>query len=115
MPYAGTSSSRGSSGSASGSGSAGSWSCSCSSSLFTRYFHEVLGGSRTTAYLVTVAIVLSFFVSMILHELGHALVARRNGVPVMGIDLWALGGITRTGPDAARPGRSCGSPPPGRW
>ncbi|HWX45432.1 MAG TPA: site-2 protease family protein [Solirubrobacteraceae bacterium] len=69
----------------------------------TPYFHEVLGGSRTTAYLVTVAIVLSFFVSVILHELGHALVARRNGVPVMGIELWALGGMTRTGP-MPRPG-----------
>ncbi len=64
----------------------------------TPYFHEVLGGSRTTAYLVMVAIVLSFFASVILHELGHALVARRSGVPVMGIELWALGGTTRTGP-----------------
>jgi len=64
----------------------------------TPYFHEVLGGSRTTAYLVMVAIVLSFFASVIMHELGHALVARRNGVPVMGIELWALGGTTRTGP-----------------
>ena len=26
------------------------------------YFHEVLGGSQTTAYLVAVAVVLSFFV-----------------------------------------------------
>jgi Zn-dependent protease len=66
--------------------------------VFTPYFHEVLGGSNTTAYLVTVAIALSFFVSLILHELGHALVARRNDIPVMGIELWALGGITRTGP-----------------
>jgi Zn-dependent protease/CBS domain-containing protein len=65
--------------------------------LFTPYFHEALGGSRTTAYLVTVASVLSLFVTLILHELGHALTARRNGVPVAGIELWALGGITRTG------------------
>ncbi len=64
--------------------------------LFYNYFHEVLGGSRATAYLVTVASVLSFFVSLILHELGHALVARRNGLQVAGIELWALGGITRT-------------------
>ncbi len=62
----------------------------------TPYFHEVLGGSRTTAYLVAVASVMSFFVSLILHELGHALVARRNGLTVAGIDLWAFGGITRT-------------------
>ncbi len=63
--------------------------------VVTPYFHEVLGGSRTTAYLVAVASVMSFFVSIIMHELGHALVARRNGLKVMGIDLWAFGGITR--------------------
>jgi Zn-dependent protease len=62
----------------------------------TPVFHEQLGGSRTTAYVVAVASVLSFFVSIILHELGHALVARRRGLAVAGIDLWALGGITRT-------------------
>ena len=65
--------------------------------IVTPYFHEVLGGSRTTAYLVAVASVMSFFASLILHELGHALVARRNGLTVAGIDLWALGGITRVG------------------
>ncbi len=64
---------------------------------FTPEFHRVLGGSQTTAYLVTVVSVLSFFVSLVLHELGHALTARRNGVPVAGIELWALGGVTRTG------------------
>jgi Zn-dependent protease len=63
--------------------------------VVTPYFHEVLGGSHTTAYLVAVASVLSFFASLILHELGHALVARRNGLAVAGIDLWAFGGITR--------------------
>jgi len=66
-------------------------------------FHEMLGGSRTTAYLVAVASVLSFFASLILHELGHALVARRNGLVVAGIDLWAFGGITRTG-ESENPG-----------
>jgi Zn-dependent protease len=64
--------------------------------FITPIFHNQLGGSRTTAYLVAVASVLSFFVSIVLHELGHALVARRRGLQVAGIDLWALGGITRT-------------------
>ena len=59
-------------------------------------FHDLLGGSRTTAYVVAVASVLSFFVSIVMHELGHAFVARRNGLTVAGIELWALGGITRT-------------------
>lgn len=63
--------------------------------LFTSPIHKALGGSDTTAYLVAVAIVLSFFVSVILHELGHALAARRNGLSVAGIDLWAFGGLTR--------------------
>jgi Zn-dependent protease len=71
--------------------------------VVTPYFHEVLGGSRTTAYLVAVASVMSFFASLILHELGHALVARRNGLTVAGIDLWALGGITRAS-EAENPG-----------
>ncbi|HTR72448.1 MAG TPA: site-2 protease family protein, partial [Solirubrobacteraceae bacterium] len=73
----------------------------------TPYFHEVLGGSQTNAYFVTVAIVLSFFVSVILHELGHALVAKRNGLAVLGIDLWAFGGLTRSEP-ARTPGSQLG-------
>ncbi|HUN79725.1 MAG TPA: site-2 protease family protein [Solirubrobacteraceae bacterium] len=72
--------------------------------IFTPYFHEVLGGSESTAYLVTVASVLSFFVSLVLHELGHALAARRNGLQVLGIELWALGGVTRTAGSAQSAG-----------
>jgi len=70
----------------------------------TPYFHEVLGGSHQTAYLVTVASVLSFFLSLVMHELGHAVVARRNGLQVLGIELWALGGLTRTRGAAESPG-----------
>jgi Zn-dependent protease len=40
--------------------------------FLTPIFHTQLGGSRTTAYLVGVASVLSFFASLVLHELGHA-------------------------------------------
>jgi Zn-dependent protease len=72
--------------------------------LFTPYFHEVLGGSHTSAYVVTVASVLSLFVTLIMHELGHALVARRNGLQVLGIELWAFGGITRTSGAIEGPG-----------
>jgi Zn-dependent protease len=72
--------------------------------LFTPEFHKVLGGAQTTAYLVAVAIVLSFFLSVIAHELGHAIVARRNGLSVAGIDLWAFGGLTRMREMPSTPG-----------
>ena len=35
----------------------------------------------------------AFFASILAHEFGHALVARRYGVQTQSIDLWALGGV----------------------
>ena len=37
------------------------------------------------------------------HELGHALAARRLGLQIDGIDLWLLGGFTRTRGDVRTP------------
>ncbi|HEV7585739.1 MAG TPA: site-2 protease family protein [Solirubrobacteraceae bacterium] len=59
------------------------------------YFHKVLGGSQTTAYAVAVGGALGYFASLILHELGHALAARRLGIPIAGIDLWFFGGLSQ--------------------
>jgi Zn-dependent protease len=61
----------------------------------SEYFHEVLGGSRSTAYVVAVAGSLGYFASLVLHELGHALAARRQGIPIAGIDLWFFGGLSQ--------------------
>ena len=36
---------------------------------------------------------IAFFASILAHEFGHALVARRYGVQTQSIDLWALGGV----------------------
>lgn len=40
-------------------------------------------------------VVIAFFISILAHEFGHALVARRYGVETQSIDLWALGGVAR--------------------
>src|SRR5664279_2092151 len=61
----------------------------------SEYFHTVLGGSQTTAYVVAVVGALGYFASLILHELGHALAARRLGIPIAGIDLWFFGGLSQ--------------------
>ncbi len=63
--------------------------------LLSGSFREVLGGSTTRAYGVAVVSVVLFFSSLLAHELGHALVARRAGIEIEGIDLWLLGGMAR--------------------
>jgi Zn-dependent protease/predicted transcriptional regulator len=45
-----------------------------------------------------------FFLSLLAHELSHALVAQRNGVEVEGITLWLFGGVARLKGDAPDPG-----------
>jgi len=72
--------------------------------LASDYFREVLDGSVTEAYLVAVAAVLLFFASLVLHELGHALVARREGIETSGIDLWLFGGVAKLSRDTQSPG-----------
>jgi Zn-dependent protease len=67
-------------------------------------FRSALGSSDTTAYLTTVATVLLFFVSLVVHELGHAFAARREGIPVDRIELFLFGGITQMARDSETPG-----------
>jgi len=67
------------------------------------YFSNVLA-SGTQAFVVAVAAALLFFATVVGHELGHALVARHQGMTIEGIDLWALGGFTRTRGESRSPG-----------
>ena len=45
-----------------------------------------------------------FFASILLHELGHAFVAIRNGIGVSAITLWMFGGVARLEKDSDTPG-----------
>lgn len=53
---------------------------------------------------VGVATAVLFVLCLLAHELSHAVVARRQGVPVRRITLWALGGATELDGAAASPG-----------
>ena len=72
--------------------------------LLSDQFRDALGGSTTQAYLVAVLAALAFFVSIIVHELGHAFAARRSGIVVHGVDLWFFGGIAKLSRDSESPG-----------
>ncbi|MFL5863411.1 MAG: site-2 protease family protein [Solirubrobacteraceae bacterium] len=67
-------------------------------------FRDTLHSSDGVGYATTVISVLLLFGSLIVHELGHALVARRQGIEVKKIDLFLFGGLTQMSRDAASPG-----------
>ncbi len=64
----------------------------------------VPGETRTAYWLVALFAALLFYFSLLGHEMGHALVARRLGVSVEGITLWIFGGVARLSGDAATAG-----------
>lgn len=72
--------------------------------LLSGPFRATLHSSDTVAYATTVVSVLALFASIIVHELGHALVARRQGVEVTKIDLYLFGGLTQMSREPATPG-----------
>jgi Zn-dependent protease len=57
-------------------------------------------GTPALAYWLTaVPGALLFVAALLAHELAHSFVARRKGVPVKSITLWALGGVSELGGD----------------
>jgi Zn-dependent protease len=61
------------------------------------FYADVLGQSHgsTDAYALALATAVGFFGSILLHELGHAIVAQRRGVGISEIQLWIFGGVAR--------------------
>ena len=65
---------------------------------------NTLDAGSTTVYLVAVVAAAAFFASIVLHEMGHALAARREGIDVAGIDLFLFGGVMRMNGEPRSPG-----------
>jgi Zn-dependent protease/CBS domain-containing protein len=71
----------------------------------TGYYQEAIpGNDDSAAFLLATASALLFFLSILLHELGHALVALRNGIEIVGIDLFLFGGVAKMARDSDSPG-----------
>ncbi len=63
----------------------------------SRLFGNVLdeNSSATAPFLLALVSAFGFFASIVLHELGHAFVAMRNGIGITKIQLWIFGGVAQ--------------------
>jgi Zn-dependent protease len=59
----------------------------------------------TLGFVAAVIAAVLFFGSIVLHELGHAVAARRSGIDVAGIDLFFFGGVMKMSRDTDTAGR----------
>ena len=74
-------------------------------SLSQKYFPSVLADASSATYWAMGLLgMLGFFGSLLLHELGHSIVARYLGVPIKSITLFIFGGMAELGkePSSAR-------------
>lgn len=74
-------------------------------SLATTLFPETYHWSKATTWTVAIVAALLLFASVIVHELGHSLVARKQGIAVKNITLFVLGGVSSIEKEASSPGR----------
>ena len=72
----------------------------------TGFYRDVLNSPSgdSAPYVLAVASAVLFFASILLHELGHAFVARRHDIGVSAITLWMFGGFARLEKDSDTPG-----------
>jgi Zn-dependent protease len=71
--------------------------------VYGGFVRDTLDLSPPAGYLVGFGFVVCLLGSVLLHELGHALTARRYGIGVRGITLELLGGFTEMDRDAPNP------------
>jgi Zn-dependent protease len=65
---------------------------------------EQLGEEGSAPFLLALLSAVAFFGSILLHEFGHAVAARRNGIGISSIQLWIFGGMARMDREAETPG-----------
>lgn len=74
-------------------------------SFSSNVFPRAMPGLGSGVYLLMGAMAaILFFASLLIHELGHALVARAKGIQVKGITLFIFGGVALTSREASTPG-----------
>src|SRR5262252_179172 len=74
-------------------------------SLATGWFPQLYSRWSTASYwLIALLSSLLLFVSVLLHELAHSLVARRRGLPVKNITLFIFGGVSNIEREPPSPG-----------
>ncbi len=73
-------------------------------SLYIHFSREFAGRSAGAHGLAAGTGALLFFLSVLLHEYSHSLVARLKGIPVDEIVLFIFGGVSRLGGEPRRPG-----------
>ena len=63
--------------------------------LLSGFYRDVLGTTQDSIepYALAVASAFGFFASILLHELGHAVIAVRNKIGISQITLWMFGGV----------------------
>src|SRR3989304_2667699 len=73
-------------------------------SLAEGFFPQMYrGGDTLTWWIMGVVAALVLFISVLLHELAHSLVARARGMSVNSITLFVLGGVSNLEEEPARP------------
>lgn len=76
--------------------------------LAAGYFPKQPEAADAPAWLFGVVGIISallFFASIVLHELGHSIVARSQGIPIRGITLFMLGGVSQLEDEPSTAGR----------